>query len=324
MNEPTKVKRKLPAVIRWILWVLLFQFVLINIMAALYANKLTRFYEGVPLNNSHSSGNIFSKTWKLFTGPKQGRSVITEQPAFPFQAVSLKTSSGLNIEAWYSATDSVAKGTVLFFHGITSQKSILLDEAGEFRYWGYNVMLVDFRGHGNSEGNTSTIGMTESEEVKLAYDFVSQRGEKNIYLYGVSLGAVAAAKAITEYDLHPKAVVLDMPFASLQSYLKNKARNLGFPAQPFAFLTTFWIGIERGYNGFNHQASHYVKKMDCPVLMEWGANDAFILREEAERVYSSIGSAQKRMVIYDASAHESFLRKEPLKWKIEMQKFFQQ
>lgn len=324
MNEPTKVKRKLPAVIRWILWVLLFQFVLINIMAALYANKLTRFYEGVPLNNSHSSGNVFSKTWKLFTGPKQGRCVITEQPAFPFQTVSLKTSSGLNIEAWYSATDSVAKGTVLFFHGITSQKSILLDEADEFRYWGYNVMLVDFRGHGNSDGNTSTVGVAESEEVKLAWDYVIQKGEKTVFFYGTSMGAVAVAKAVTDYNLKPSAVILDMPFASLQSYLKNKARNLGFPAQPFAFLTTFWIGIERGYNGFNHQTSHYLKKMNCPVLMEWGANDAFILRKEAESVYGSIGSAQKRMVIYDASGHESFVRKEPLKWRIEMQKFLQQ
>lgn len=158
-------------------------------MAALYANRLTRFYEGVPLNNSHSSGNVFSKTWKLFTGPKQGHSVITEQPAFPFETVSLKTSSGLNIEAWYSATDSLAKGTVLFFHGITSQKSILLDEAGEFRYWGYNVMLVDFRGHGNSEGNTSTIGMVESEEVKLAYDFISQKGEKKYLLVRSFIGS---------------------------------------------------------------------------------------------------------------------------------------
>jgi alpha-beta hydrolase superfamily lysophospholipase len=321
MNKQKMAKRRLPSFIRWILWVLLVQFVLINIMAGLYAHRLTHFYNDPSLASSTISGNIFTKTWKLFTGPKQPRTYITERPVFPYDTVILTTKKGLKIEAWYSAVDSAAKGTVILFHGIIINKGRLIDEAYEFRYWGYNVMMVDFRGHGGSEGNTTTIGVRESEEVKLAYDYVTQKGGKNIVLFGTSMGAVAVAKAISDYSLQPSGVILEMPFQSLQTYLKGRARILGFPQQPFAFLTTFWVGAERGFNGYKHNTIHYAKNIKCPVLVQCGAKDAFVLLHESEAVYNAIPSVHKKLVIYETAQHESFLRNDQKKWRIEVEEF---
>jgi uncharacterized protein len=318
-----KTKRKLPSVIRWIGWVLLVQVVLINISAAFYAYRLTHFYNDPSLLVYKPTHNIFAKTWKLFTGPKQAKSPVTETPSFPYETVMLKTAGGIPIEAWYGKTDSAAKGTVILFHGITSHKDMLLSEAGEFRYWGYNVMLVDFRAHGNSGGNTTTIGVKEPEEVNLAYSYVSQKSKKNIILYGSSLGAVVVAKAVADFRLQPAGVILEMPFESLQSYLKDKARILGFPEQPFAFLATFWIGVERGFNGFKHQTPNYVSKITCPALMQWGAKDQFVLKGETEKVFNALASANKRLVVYDNAGHESFLRNDPAKWRIEVENFLQ-
>ena len=185
-----KTKSNLRSIIRWGLWVLLVQFLLINISAAFYAYRLTHFYNDPSLLVYKPAPNVFAKTWKLFTGPKTGKSIVEETPAFSYETVLLKTVKGISIEAWYCKTDSIEKGTVILFHGITGHKDMLLDVANEFRYLGYNVMLVDFRAHGNSGSNTTTIGFRESEEVKLAYDYVSQKKEKKIFLYGTSLGAV--------------------------------------------------------------------------------------------------------------------------------------
>jgi uncharacterized protein len=318
-----KTNRKLPSVVRWIFWVLLVQVVLINISAAFYAYRLTHFYDDPSLLVYKPTHNIFAKTWKLFTGPKQAKSVVTETPSFPYETVMLKTAGGIPIEAWYGKTDSSEKGTVILFHGITSHKDVLLDVAGEFRYWGYNVMLVDFRAHGNSGGNTTTIGVREPEEVNLAYRYISQKSKKNILLYGSSLGAVVVAKAVADFHLQPAAIILEMPFESLQSYLKDKARTLGFPVQPFAFLATFWIGVERGFNGFKHQTAHYATKITCPVLMQWGAKDQFVLKSETETIFKALASTNKRLVVYDQAGHESFLENDPVKWRIETAKFLQ-
>ncbi len=321
MKDNKRGKKKFGPLLRWIGWVLLVQFILINLSAALYAYKFTYYYTDIPATGASSPTNIFSKTWKLFTGPKFPRSVITEEPVFPYDTVRLQTSKGLFIDAWFSRPDSAAKGTVILFHGITVTKTQLLDEASEFRYGGYNVMLVDLRGHGNSAGNTTTIGYREAEEVKLAYSYVEQTGEKKIFLFGNSLGAVVICKAIADYGIKPTGIIIEMPFLSLQSYLKARARTLGFPQQPFAFLTTGWIGIEKGFNGYRHNTTHYVTKIHCPVLMQTGAMDEFVLNKESEKIYEAIASSDKKRVVYEKARHESFLRHDRSLWRMSVEEF---
>ena len=178
MNDVKKTKRKLPSIIRWTLWVLLVQFILLNISSSIYAYRLTHLYNE---SSDAGSGNIFSRTWKLFTGPKQQRMPINSKPVVPYSEFSLNLENGDNIVVWHSKHDTIAKGTVIFFHGITANKSTLIDEAHEFYTEGFNTMLVDLRAHGQSTGDVTTIGYDEDEEVKLVFDHVVKSGEKNCY-----------------------------------------------------------------------------------------------------------------------------------------------
>ena len=310
-------------VLKWIGWVVLVQVILLNISSALHAYKLTHFYKNKTVPGSKkSSQNIFTKTWKLFAGSGIAKSVITQLPQFEYETVQLITRNDLNIEAWYSSVDS-SKGTIILFHGISSNKSFLIPEAAEFRKSGFNVMLVDLRAHGNSAGNTCTLGFLESEEVKLAYDYAMSRFSKKIFLFGVSMGAVIIAKAIYDYGLKPEGVIMEMPFASLHDYMKARARTLGFPEQPFGALVTFWTGLEQGYNGFNYVASRYAEKINCPVLMQWGGKDNFVLQSETEEIFEHIASPNKTLVLYNNAGHESLLNNEPEKWINEIHEFLE-
>lgn len=302
---------------------LLVQFALVNISSALYAYRLTFFYEAHSLSLNNEKRNVFAKTWRIFTGTKYSKSKIKSIPGFPYDTIILKTKDGLTIEAWYSNTDIIKKGTVILFHGIGGAKDYLISEAGAFRNLGYNVMLVDFRGHGNSSGNTITMGVKESEEVKLAFDYVKQLGEKRIFIWGGSMGAVAVAHAIGQYQLNASGIILEAPFASIQSHLKAKARVLGFPSQPFAVLTTFWIGIERGFNAYSARTDNYAKKIHCPVLVQWGSLDDYVLKWEIDKVFSAIPSTDKKLVIYKNGMHESLLRRDSLLWEKEVGEFLE-
>jgi alpha-beta hydrolase superfamily lysophospholipase len=112
-----------------------------------------------------------------------------------------------------------------------------------------------------------------------------------------------------------------MPFGSLHEHLKSRARLLGFPSEPYASLTTLWIGIERGFNGFQLDARSFAKKVNCPVLMEWGDRDSYVTRVEIESVFNHLSSKNKKLVIYPGADHESFLEKDPLTWEREVQAF---
>jgi uncharacterized protein len=319
------LKNKTRTVLRWVFWVLLVQLILLNISAALYAWKFTHVYDDPSLRGNPSSKNVFTKTWRLFSGPRQPRAILNEYPAFPFDTVSLTTASGLLIDAWYSKTDSVvSRGTVLLFHGIMSNKGMVLSEASAFRSFGYNVLLVDFRAHGNSSGNTTTLGVREVEEVKLAYDHIRGKGEKNIFIWGSSMGAVVVAKAVSDYQLQPSGIILEMPFVSLQSHLQARARALGFqglPEKPFSFFVACWMGWERGFNGLRHKTTRYVQQIDCPVLLQYGLKDTYVLNSETDRVFDAIHTGDKKKVGYEKAGHESLRQNDPEKWDRELISF---
>jgi len=299
-------------------WVLLVQVLLANISASIYAYKFTHFYnKPAPVT---SSQNFFDKTWKLFVGPTFYKNTVEPDPPFPFEVVRFNTSDGIPIDAWYSKTDS-AKGCVIFFHGITVNKSYVSSEAALCRSYGYNVLLVDFRAHGRSGGNNSTFGMKETDEVQQAFNWAKGKGNAKIILYGVSLGAGVCLKAISENKVAPVAMVADMPFGTLHHHFQSRARVLGFPAEPFASLVTMWIGIERGYNGFRHNVASYAKNVHCPVLVQWGAKDQYVSQNEITQVYENLATNRKKLVIYPDADHESFLHVDPNTWNREMQAF---
>ena len=299
-------------------WVILVQFLLVNISASIYAYKFTHFYNKP--DPVVASQNFFDKTWKLFVGPTFYKDTHEPPPPFPYEVVRFKTSDSIPIDAWYSSIDS-AKGCVIFFHGITVNKSYVSSEASMFRQWGYNVMLVDFRAHGRSGGNNSTFGMKENDEVQKAFEWARAKGNSKILLYGVSLGAGVCLKAVSEKKVLPAAVIADMPFGTLRHHLQARARVLGFPEEPFASLVTMWIGIERGYNGFRHNVAGYATRVNCPVMLQWGARDQYVSQQEVSEVYANLATRQKRMVVYPEADHESFLHVDPNTWSREMKAF---
>ena len=306
--------------LRRILIPLLVMFVLLNIMSAFHAYKFTHFYSEPGLKRvKPEEMSMGDKAEAIFLGVKYPKSVNTLIPQIPYETVYLKTSDNLKIEGWHCRQDS-PKGTVILFHGHGSSKSKVIPEAMSFYSLGYNVFLVDFRAHGGSQGNTCTIGYDEAEEVKLAYDHISQN-EKNIVLWGISLGAATITHAISQYDLKPSKVILEMPFASLMDAVKGRVRTMGLPAQPISSLLAFWGGIEQGFWAFSHNPCDYATEINCPVLVQWGRNDARVTEAEANCVFKAVPGRQKKLVIYENSGHQSLFANETEKWEKEITNF---
>ena len=86
---------------------------------------------------------------------------------------------------------------MILFHGFASEKSSLIPYSNIFNELGYNTVLVDFRGCGESRGINTTIGFYESEDVFNVYKYViNELKEDNIILFGSSMGAAAIIKSI--------------------------------------------------------------------------------------------------------------------------------
>ncbi len=308
--------------LRITLKVFLVLFVLINIITAFHAYKFTHFYNaGEVTIKKPEDKSGWDKTKEALFGINAVKKVNDAVPDSTFKTIYLTTKSGLKLEAWYIAVDS-AKGTVALFHGHGGTKSGVLKESEEFRKMHYNTLLLDFRAHGGSEGNTCTIGYNEAEDVKLAYDFIKEKGEKNVILWGISMGAATIAKAMRDYPLQPSKVILEMPFGSILGAAEGRIKMMGLPGEPLAMLITFWGGVENGFWAFKMKPTEFVKKITCPVLIQWGKNDPRVSRQEIDDIYNNISSA-KNLVVYDSSGHESLCKKETEKWKTAISAFLQ-
>jgi alpha-beta hydrolase superfamily lysophospholipase len=145
----------------------------------------------------------------LIFGVNNPRPVNKSVPNEKFETITLKSYK--TIECWKIKSDS-SKGTVILFHGYGGSKSTMLDKSDEFGKLGYSTLLVDFLGSGGSEGNQTTVGFKEAEDVKTCYDYLVSQGEQKIFLFGTSMGAVAILKAISDYDIQPAGIIIECPF----------------------------------------------------------------------------------------------------------------
>lgn len=308
---------------RFLLKTILVLFLLVNIITVFHAYKFSHIYDPgqVTLKRNEEKTGWDKAKEILF-----GVNVVKQQNVVPdstMETVLLTTQDSIRLEAWYIKTNAAAKGTVILFHGHVSKKSAVMKEAEGFRNLGYNTLLVDFRAHGGSGGNTCTIGYFETEDVKLAYDYILQKGEKNIVLWGISMGAAAISKAMNDYPLQPSKIILEMPFSSLLQAAEGRIKMMGLPAEPLAGLVTFWGGVENGFWGFSLKPSEFVKNIKVPVLLQWGRQDPRVHQEETDIIYKNI-AAKKQLVIYETAGHESLCKMENDKWMASVNGFLNQ
>lgn len=306
-------------------------FLLINVVMAFNAWKFTHFYDDPSLRNPPPA-SFWMVTKNILFGQNIPKTLNDSTPSIPFEKVILTNKDGLKLEAWslYShavkinRTDTAihSKNTIIMFHGYGNCKSTVLKEAYTFLDLGYDVFMIDFRAHGGSEGAQCTIGMKEKEDVRMAYTYIKNKIKQEPVLWGVSMGAATIAEAIDAFDLHPSKIILEMPFGSMYEAVKGFLRIKKLP-QALAPFITFWGGILNGEWAFKNNPTEFVKKITCPVLLQWGAQDPRVTKTETDNIFASIGTDKKKLVVYENSAHESLCTKEYDKWKQNISEFLQ-
>jgi uncharacterized protein len=293
-------------------------FVLMNVVAIFHSYKFTHFADSKSLKTKDPRKlTTIQKVETLVFGVSNPRPQNKIVPGNDYQTIKLQ--SNREIECWSIAVEN-SKGTVVLFHGFGGEKSSMLDKADIFRELGYNTFLVDFMGSGGSEGNQTTIGFLEAEQVKTCYDYLTEKGEKNIYLFGTSMGAVAIMKSISDYGIDPKRIIVECPFGSMYQTVCARFETMRVPTFPMAGLLVFWGGLQNGFWGFGHNPTTYSKQLTCPTLILYGAKDEKVSREEIDEIFNNL-KGQKTLKVYENAGHENYLTKYKYEWTLDVQQF---
>ncbi len=239
-----------------------------NVVAIFHSYKFTHFAE----SNSEKTKtptklSTGQKISTILFGVNNPKPINKKTPSIAFETITI--NSNKEIECWDIKIPN-SKGTIILFHGYGGNKSSMLDKAEVFRELGFSTFLVDFMGSGNSEGNQTTIGFLEAEQVKSTYEYIKQKGEKTIFLFGTSMGSVAIMKALSDFEIKPKGIIIECPFGSMYKTVCARFESMDVPTFPMAGLLVFWGGVQNGFWGFEHNPTEYSKKINSPTLLLHG------------------------------------------------------
>lgn len=290
---------------------ILFLIVLPNIIAYNHAYKFTHFTtEPVLKTPGADKLSVSQKVKTLFAGVNNPRPETKKYPQQPFQTIKLQSNK--QIEGWLIPVQN-PRGTVILFHGYGGEKSSMLDKSTQFNRLGFTTFLIDFMGAGGSEGNQTTIGFHEAEQVKTSLAYIQKQQKGKVYLFGTSMGGVAILKAIVDFNLKPSGIIIECPFGSMYETTVARFRMLQVPPFPMAGLLVFWGGVQNNFWAFSHKPTEYAKAVSTPTLLLYGGRDPKVSAAEIADIYANL-KGKKRLVIYPIAGHENYLNDYKQEW----------
>jgi hypothetical protein len=149
-------------------------------------------------------------------------SFVTYSPDEEFvHEVFLETSDNVSIHCYYLTGKNKNQKVMLFFHGNAGNSSHRIDDAKMIYSMGADVLLVSYRGYGKSEGRPTERGI--QKDAHAACDYLVEQGynDRDIYIYGRSLGSVPAIETAKGKDV--SGLILVTPLSSGE----DLARSMG-------------------------------------------------------------------------------------------------
>lgn len=249
-----------------------------------------------------------------------------------YAVLDLISHDDLNLKGYWLQHATEAGGpadkTVILFHGYSGQAMQMTAYARMFyEDFGFNVLAVDARGHGESEGEYIGFGWPERYDVidwaNLVVDMTSI--ESGIVLFGVSMGGATVMMASGE-DLPPQvsAIIEDCGYSSIREELAYQLERMyHFKSDLLLNRVDKITQKKAGYSINEGNAVNQVARTDIPMLFIHGDSDSFV---PTEMVYAVHGShtGNKALYIVEGASHGLAYNVDPEAYSTELVKFLNQ
>lgn len=224
----------------------------------------------------------------------------------PHEDLFIMSGDGLKLHATYFPNEG-SKKVVICFHGYTSEGMNDYSTLAIFyKRHGYNLLLVDERAHGQSEGTYIGFGCLDRHDAKLWIDeMIKRHGEDcKILLHGDSMGG-STVLMTTGLELPPqvKAAVSDCAFTSAWDVFSSVLKNMyHLPAFPLMQISNKMIYKKAGYKLDECDARVEVAKAKIPILFIHGSADSFVPCSMVNELYDAC-TTEKKLVIVEGAGH---------------------
>jgi uncharacterized protein len=212
----------------------------------------------------------------------------------------------ITLKGWYFKAGN-SKNTVIFAHGYGENRlqfgNKTPDMIKTYLQNNYNVLTFDFRNSGNSEGNITTMGYNEVNDLLGAIRYVkSSLGAENIILFGFSTGATSCLLTC-EKSSDITAVIADTPYMNIESFVDDslymKELNLNLPEFIFKKTTSKALELITNINYSKYDVSNNLSSVKMPpVMLIHASDDTIVPVSGSSRFYSLISRNGNNNIIW--------------------------
>ena len=181
--------------------------------------------------------------------------------------VRIKTSDNIELLGWYHEKNLKDSKTLIFFHGNAGSLENRIHKLNHFRDMNINFLIIAWRGFSGNNGNPSEQGLYE--DGKSAIDWLIKKGvsEKNLILYGESLGTGVATHLAQNKNF--AGVILETPFTSMIDAAKKF-----YPYIPVKLL------LKDKFENYKK-----IKNINSPILIMHGEVDQLVPFSMGKKIY---------------------------------------
>lgn len=218
----------------------------------------------------------------------------------PNTRITCTSKDGLKLSARHYENES--DKLIVFFHGAHAVAwNGLAFVAETFLQRKYNVLIVDQRAHGQSEGRFFTYGCRESDDVLCWLDRLADTNLSEIILYGISMGATALGLASDRIkDDRVKALIMDCGFTSLYDL---ETHILNYNHIPGFLMSGLIVAGNTIFRINNKECTQeHIKNSNIPMLFLHGTADRVVPIECSKNNFDAC-KAMKEMITVDGAGH---------------------
>ena len=238
-----------------------------------------------------------------------GQTLINEGKAWletvTFEEIEMTSNDNLKLKGYYLPAQTDSQKTVIIAHGYSGRAMNMYSYAKFYHEkLGYNVLMPDARGHGESDGDYIGFGWPERLDYIQWINYLLDRDgeDTEIVLHGVSMGSATVMMTSGE-DLpkQVKAVVADCGYTSAKDVLTYQLKRMyNLPSFPIIGTTSLLTKFRAGYYFAEASALEQVKKTDKPILFIHGKDDTFVPVEMVYELYEAANGDKKLYIVPNA------------------------
>ncbi|UHA74944.1 alpha/beta hydrolase [Paenibacillus sp. 481] len=221
------------------------------------------------------------------------------------EQVYVYSRDGLKLHGYYVEKYPHSKRTIVIVHGYTSALTWSAQFMDMFFRQGFNVLLVDQRRHGQSEGEYTTYGYYEKYDIQAWVDWIiARKGEQAVIgLHGQSLGGGTVLEYVSIHSPQVRFVIADCPYSDLTTLLKYQISKLNhMPTWPFLKLIDRLLHRKAGFRMQDVSPERAIAESDLPIMFVHGAADKYVPTYMSERMYD-IKQGPKKLLLIEGAEH---------------------